>query len=194
MSQPSAVYSNVSIILHWIIALLVLGQIGLVMAHDATDGPSSMAFMGLHKSGGLLILVLTLVRIAWRFKEPWKAMPVDTPHWQRVIARVTHIGFYVLLIGMPLGGWLASSAAGRDIAFYGLFNWPLLPVGGGRDAAKFFMEGHELAAKFLYVLLFLHVAAALKHQFLDRDNELRKMLPFIPDRGHVDQRGPHGAP
>jgi cytochrome b561 len=121
-------------------------------------------------------------------------MPVDTPRWQRIVARVTHIGFYVLLIGMPLGGWLASSAAGRDISFYGLFNWPLLPIGGGREAAGFFMDGHELAAKFLYVLLFLHVAAALKHQFLDRDNELRKMLPFIPDRGHVDHRGPHGAP
>ena len=194
MAQPSAVYSNVSIALHWIIALLALGQIGLIMISDHVSGSDRGYWMMLHKSGGLLILTLTVIRLLWRFKEPWKPLPVDMPRWQKWLARVTHIGFYALLLGMPLGGWMASSAAGREILFYGLFEWPLLPIGGGRDTARMLMEGHELAAKFLYVLIGLHIAGALKHQFLDKDNELRKMLPFIPDRGHVDHRGPHGAP
>ena len=182
MNQPSAVYSNVSIALHWIIALLVFGQIGLVMAHDATEGDLSRNFVMLHKSGGLLILMLTLVRIGWRFKEPLKALPVEMAGWQRLLARVTQIGFYALLIGMPLGGWVASSAAGREILFYGLFEWPLLPISGGREVARQFMEMHELAAKALYVLLALHIAGALKHQFIDKDNVLRRMLPTRPDR------------
>jgi len=194
MSQPSPVYSNVSIALHWIIAILVFGQIGLVMAHDATEGPASANFMMLHKSGGLLILLLTLVRIGWRFKEPVIALPAEMPGWQKLLARLVRVGFYALLIAMPLGGWAASSAAGRDIAFYGLFNWPLLPIGGGREAAQQFMAMHELGAKALYVLLFLHIAGALKHQFLDKDNILRRMLPLLRERGAVDDRGPHEIP
>lgn len=194
MSQPSSTYSSVSIALHWIIAVLAISQIGLIMISDAVSGPDRGFWMMLHKSGGLLILVLTLVRLAWRVREPWKPMPVATPRWQTWLARTTHVGFYVVLLGMPLGGWAASSAGGREILFYGLFQWPLLPIGGGRDAAEAFMAGHELAAKFLYVLIALHVLGALKHQFLDKDNELKKMLPFLPGRGSVDPRGPDGAP
>lgn len=182
MSQPSAVYSNVSIALHWIIALLVFSQIGLVMAHDATEGDLSRNLITLHKSGGLLILMLTLVRIGWRFKEPLKALPDTMPRWQKLLARITQFGFYIVLIGMPLGGWAASSAAGREILFYGLFEWPLLPISGGREVARQFMDMHSLAAKLLYVLLFLHIAGALKHQFIDKDNILRRVWPALPER------------
>jgi len=182
MSQPSPVYSNVSIALHWIIALLVFGQIGLVMAHDATEGEMSRTLINLHKSGGMLILVLTLVRIGWRFKEPVIALPAETPGWQKLLARAVRVGFYAILIALPLAGWAASSAAGRDLSFYGLFNWPLLPIGGGREAARELMGMHELGAKVLYVLLILHIGAALLHQFVYKDNILRRMLPFIPTR------------
>ena len=194
MTQPSHVYSSVSILLHWVIAVLVIGQIGTVMAMDAASDDMRPLWSMLHKSGGMAILMLTLVRIAWRFREPWKPLPVQMPSWQKVIARISHVGFYAVLLAMPLLGWAASSAAGRGFEFYGLFDWPLLPVGGGRETARGLMDIHSLGAKVLYVLLFLHIAGALKHQFLDRDNELRKMLPFLPDRGFADPRGPHGAP
>lgn len=183
MSGPTTTYSRVSVFLHWTIALLVFGQIGLIWAHEATHGQEvSRTFVTFHKADGMLILMLTLIRILWRFKEPWIALPGSMKTWEKWLARITQVGFYVLMIGMPLGGWLASSAAGRDISFYGLFNWPLLPIGGGREAARQFMDMHELAAKFLYVLLFLHIAGALKHQFIDKDNVLRGMLPFLAER------------
>ena len=86
--------------------------------------------------------------------------------------------FYLALIVIPMTGWLASSAGGRAIEWFGLFSWPLLPVSGGREAARSLMGLHELAVKGLYVLIALHVIAALKHQFIDRDRLLSRMNPF----------------
>ena len=86
------------------------------------------------------------------------------------------------LIAIPVTGWLASSAGGREIEWFGLFQWPLLPVGGGREAAKGYMNLHELAMYGLYGLIALHVLAALKHQFINRDNVLHRMIPLIPRR------------
>jgi cytochrome b561 len=80
------------------------------------------------------------------------------------------------------GRWLASSAAGREIAWFGLLDWPLLPVGGGRETAGRFMEVHEVVMKGLYVLIALPVLGALKHQFINRDNVLHRMIPLIPRR------------
>jgi len=182
MSEPRHRYSTVSLTLHWVTAALVVTQIVLVTLAEQNEGPGARELIGLHKSVGLTILVLTLARLGWRAANPAIALPFGTPVWQRILARATHVGFYLLLIGMPLGGWAASSAAGREIDFFGLFNWPLLPIGGGREAAGRFMDMHELAAKALYVLLFLHVAGALKHHFLNRDDVLHRMLPFIPRR------------
>ena len=90
--------------------------------------------------------------------------------------------FYVFLIAMPLVGWAASSAAGRDIVWFGLFEWPLLPIGGGRETAGSLMEAHEIAGKLLIALVVLHVLGALKHHFVDRDNVLHRMIPLIPRR------------
>jgi cytochrome b561 len=182
MAEPRNRYSIVSLIFHWGLALLVLTQVLLITAHEATEGPQSRQFVVLHKEIGLTILLLTLARIGWRIANPALPMPPGTPRWQKIAARGTHVLFYVLLIGLPLGGWAASSAAGRDISYFGLFNWPLLPLPQSRDLAGTFMDMHELGVKFMYVLLALHVLAALKHQFIDRDNVLHRMVPFIPRR------------
>ena len=182
MAEPRNRYSAVSLILHWGIALLVITQVGLIMARDEAEGPLAGQLLNLHKSVGLTILVLTLVRIGWRVANPAIPLPDHMPRWQKVFARATHVGFYVMLLAMPLVGWAASSAAGRDILWFGLFQWPLLPIGGGRDVARDLMDIHELGAKVVYVLIFLHVAGALKHQFIDRDNVLHRMIPLIPRR------------
>ncbi len=182
MAEHRNRYSMTSLVLHWVIAAAVLIQILLITAHEATEGPISREFIGLHKSVGLTILVLTLARIGWRLANPAIALPADMPRWQKVFARATHVLFYVALIAMPLTGWLASSAGGREIVWFGLFDWPLLPVGGGREAARGFMTIHGLVVKGLYVLIALHVLGALKHQFVDRDNVLHRMIPLIPRR------------
>lgn len=179
MSEPRNRYSGVSLAFHWLTAALVLTQVLLITAHEATDGPMSREFVQIHKSVGLTILMLTLARIGWRVANPAIPLPDEMPRWQKLLARTTHVGFYVLLIGLPLGGWAASSAAGRGIEWFGLFPWPDLPVPEGRDVSRAFMNAHKLGVKVLYVLLALHVAGALKHHFIDRDNVLHRMLPFI---------------
>lgn len=182
MAESRHRYSNVAVTLHWLTAVLVIGQILLVMAGDAVEGDGARVFRDAHKAVGMSILVLTLARIGWRLTHPAPAMPANMKGWERGLAHVTHWGFYAILLILPLSGWLASSAAGRDISWFGLFNWPLLPIGGGREAAGQFMDVHRLVVKGLYVLLILHVGAALKHHFVDRDNVLHRMIPFIRRR------------
>ena len=182
MAEPRNRYSTVSLILHWLIAALVVTQIGLIWAHEATDGPISREFVNLHKSVGLSILILTVVRLGWRIANPAIPLPAGTPRWQKLAARATHVLFYVFLIAMPLVGWAASSAAGREIIWFGLFEWPALPIGGGRETAGQLMDLHELAAKLFIALVVLHILGALKHHFIDRDNVLHRMIPLIPRR------------
>ncbi len=180
MAEPRNRYSTVSLVLHWLIAALVVAQIVLIQAHEANEGVRT--FIDLHKSVGMTILLLTLVRLGWRAANPAIPLPAETPRWQKLAARGTHVLFYVFLLAMPLVGWAASSAAGRDIVWFGLFNWPLLPVGGGREFAGQLMDLHELAAKLLIALVVLHVLGALKHHFIDRDNVLHRMIPLIRRR------------
>lgn len=181
MAEPRHRYSTVSLVLHWLIAVLVLVQI-LMVSDAMTEGDNARYWVGLHKALGLSILVLTVARLGWRIANPALPMPPGTPRWQRIMARTTHVLFYAVLILLPLTGWLASSAAGRDISWFGLFNWPLLPIGGGREAAGTLMSLHGALPKLLYGLVGLHVLAALKHHFINRDNVLHRMLPFIPRR------------
>ena len=185
MAEPRHRYSTVSLVFHWGLALLVVVQIALIMAYegyDAASDPLAGTYMGLHKSVGLSILVLTLARLAWRMMNPVIPLPTTVPRWQRILARTTQVLFYVLLIGLPLGGWAASSAAGRAIEWFGLFTWPGLPMPLNRELAGTIIEAHEVAGKALIALIALHVIGALKHHFVDRDNVLRRMLPFIHPR------------
>ena len=179
MAEPRNRYSIVSLILHWLIAALVVTQVALITVYESTE---SRDFVNAHKSVGLTILVLTLVRLGWRIANPAIPLPDTMRRWEKLLARATHVLFYAFMIGMPLVGWAASSAGGRDIQWFGLFPWPMLPIDGGREVAGQLMDMHELAAKALYVLIALHVAGALKHHFVDRDNVLHRMIPWIPRR------------
>ncbi|OJU10931.1 MAG: hypothetical protein BGN86_02015 [Caulobacterales bacterium 68-7] len=172
-------YSTVAIALHWIIAVLVLGQIALIWGVDA-KGPSARLWGDIHKADGIAILLLTLVRLGWRLDHKPPALPIGTPNWQIWAARGTQFGFYALLLIFPITGWVASSMFGRHIDMWGLFDWPLLPVHGGRPEAMAVMDVHRLGAKALYVLLALHVLGALKHQFIENNGVLRAMLPLVP--------------
>lgn len=182
MTEAGKRYSTISILLHWLIAALVLVQILLISAHDATEGPMSREFVQIHKSVGLAVLLLTLFRIGWRVANPPPAPPATMKPWEKALSGTVHVLFYVALIVLPLTGWAASSAMGREIVWFGLFNWPLLPVGGGRETAGALMDLHGIAVKTVYGLVALHVIGALKHQFIDRDTVLGRMVPFLARR------------
>ena len=137
------------------------------------------------KAAILLAVLLPGLWIGWRLANPAPPMPGTMKDWEKLLARGIHILFYVALIAMPLTGWLASSASGRDISWFGLFNWPLLPIEGGRAVSRQLMDVHELVMKGMYALVALHVLAALKHQFIDTDNVLHRMIPWIPRRDQV---------
>lgn len=168
-------WGSVSKLLHWLIALGVIAA--AVVAKVAEELDSSRAryeWMVNHKSLGLLLLGLMLLRLAWRLSNPSPDMPASMPRWQRLAARLTHLGLYFCLFWMPITGWLAHSASGLPLKW---FNWFAVPgiVGKDKEFKHLAEELHEWGFWLLLALFAVHVAAALKHHFIDRDHTLRRM-------------------
>ena len=180
-------YSTVAIAFHWVIAAAILGQIwlGWTMS-DLPNGLRKFELFQLHKSVGITILLLSLGRLAWRLTHRPPPYAPGVHGWQRTLATSVHTGFYVLMIALPLTGWAAVSASTFNLptVLYGVLPWPHLPGLADLPAAQ---KGavseslgttHELLVRFTLALLALHVAGALKHQLLDRDGTLQRMLPL----------------
>jgi cytochrome b561 len=169
-----------TIILHWLSALLILALLGLgwFMVHGGLRAPTQFDLYQLHKSLGFLSLALLLLRFGARLAEPAPPAPAATRGWERVSARLAHLTFYGLLIGAVLSGWLRVSSALIPVPsqFFGLFAIPNLT---GADAAFSGQMAlvHYVVSRLIVALLVLHVAAALKHHFIDRDEILTRMLP-----------------
>jgi cytochrome b561 len=144
---------------------------------DMRNGPDKIAVYKLHKSFGLTVLALMLFRIAWRWQERQRPALPPMPAWQRLTASALHVLLYVCALVMPISGWLYNSAANFPLRWFELFKVPAL---SGADPALKSLAGnvHGFTAYLLIGLLCLHVAAALKHHFIDRDNVLRAMLPW----------------
>ena len=154
--------------------------------HELPDGsPLKFQAFQLHKSFGITILLLTIIRLGWRLGHKPPALPAAMPGWEKAAARGTHIAFYVLLIALPLLGWLFVSATPFQVPtfLFGVVPIPHLPgfedVADRKAVAEQFIELHALAAYLMIGLVGLHIAAALKHQFVNRDNVLARMLPFL---------------
>jgi cytochrome b561 len=130
---------------------------------------------------GITILLLTLVRIVWRFARPAPPLVETLQAWEAAVAKVTHWLFYFLMLAIPVTGWGQHSAGtgGKAVSMFGLFEMPALPVGHDKPTIGVFHEAHEIAATLMFLLFFLHVAAALKHQFFDKDTTMRRMLPWM---------------
>lgn len=170
-------YGSVAQALHWVIVLLLIGQVAVgKIAEEMPDGFDKLVLLARHKSVGITILALAAIRLAWRlFDRPPPPLPM--PRWQLVASRTTHWGFYALLFAMPLTGWMMSSASNYPVSWFGLVQLPDF-VAPDRDLKHLFEEIHETLAKALIALALLHVAAALKHHFVDRDGLLQRMLPW----------------
>lgn len=171
-------YTRVAMAFHWIIAILVIMNWRIAETAEHLDGPVAGEVWNYHKAWGITILALTLGRIAWKLAHPGPPFPAHHKPWERALARTVHFTFYVLLIALPLGGWLANSLAGRGIDFFGLFPIPSLPVGANEELGGQIFDAHASAGKFLLILVGLHILGVLKHLVIDRDGELFRMLPF----------------
>jgi cytochrome b561 len=181
-------YSSVAIGLHWLIALAMLTNIGLAWYFGMLKGPAAIAPVQLHKSIGITVLILTLIRIGWRLVNTPPPFPDTMRAWEKWAARANHVLFYLLMLGMPLSGWAMVSASPlikvHPTVLYGLVPWPTFPFlptdpDQLHDARKFFGATHERLAWLAYATIALHVGAALKHQFLDRDDVVARMIPLL---------------
>lgn len=170
-------WGSVARFFHWIIALGILGNglFGLLM--DLASSPmQKINWLALHKSIGLTVLALVLLRIAWRWTDRRPAEE-PAPRWQQLAARTAHAALYVLIVLLPLSGWWFNSVTGKPLQWFKLFNLPALVQ--KNDALRDFAHGvHEYLFWFLILVLVAHVGGALKHHLLDHDNTLRRMLPF----------------
>lgn len=171
-------YSGVAMAFHWAIAILVIMNWQIAERAEAFDGPMRGEIMGYHKAWGITILALTLGRLGWRLAHPVPPLPDHYKSWERTLARTVHVIFYVLLIGLPLGGWLAGSFSGRPVDYFGLFTVPMLPVAENKELAGAIMGFHTNGAKLLLILVALHVLGVIKHLVIDRDGQIFRMLPF----------------
>lgn len=186
-------YSSGAILLHWLMALMIVGQIAAgVWMNEAIHEPDTKALAfkvyQLHKSIGLTVLLLTLLRLLWRFTHRPPALPAHMKNWERMLARFSHVGFYLLMLAVPLSGWAMVSASpfGLPTIYFGLFEWPHIgPLAALADkpaAEHLFKEMHEVLAFGTVALLVLHIGGALKHHFIDKDDVLARMLPWVKQR------------
>lgn len=170
-------YGWVAIALHWLMAPAIIGlfALGWWMRQLSYYDPWYRQGPELHKGIGIILLCLLLARLAWKLLNPSPAAEAGTPRWQAALARLAHGAIYLLLLSIMLSGYLISTADGRPIDVFGLFEVPatIRGIEGQEDIAG---DVHEILAWSLMALVALHALAALKHHFIDRDATLRKML------------------
>ncbi|XHS79140.1 cytochrome b [Burkholderiaceae bacterium UC74_6] len=169
-------YSSVAIAFHWVLAVAIVTALGVGLY--MTSLPFSMQRLKLynwHKWAGVTILTLSALRLLWRlFHQPPADLPM--PRWQALAAHATHWFLYAAFFAVPLSGWAYSSAAGFPIVWFGVLPLPDL-VAKDPALAETLKTLHHLLAYALAAAVLAHVGAALKHQFIDRDGLIRRMLP-----------------
>ncbi len=169
-------YSPIAIALHWVLALLIVGTFCLgVYMHELPLTPTRLKLYNWHKWAGVTILALSALRLLWRLTHrPPADLPM--PAWQRNAAHVVHGALYALFFAVPLVGWAYSSAAGFPIVAFGVIPLPDF-VSPDRALAEAIKPWHGALAWALAAAVLLHIAAALKHQLVDRDGLLLRMMP-----------------
>ena len=180
-------YTNTAIALHWIIAVLILVNIGLGYSAELVPDGFVRPVVDSHKSTGITVLGLAVLRILWRVSHKPPDFPPSYSPFERFAAHAAHGALYILIFALPISGWMHDSAwkgaVTHPMSLYGLVPWPRIgwieqiePVEKERLHTLFFAY-HNYFAYALYLLLATHIAGALKHQFFDRAAELQRMLP-----------------
>lgn len=171
-------YSWGAIVLHWAIAIAVFVTWRIAESAEHVSEAQEQAIMANHMALGVVILVLTVLRLIWRLVHTQPPFPQDLARWEAILARTVHFTFYVLLLGLPLMGWIGTSLQGSAIDVFGAFTIPGLPLGSNRGLGHEILEVHGTLGEIMLYLIVLHVLGALKHQFIDRNGELYRMLPI----------------
>jgi cytochrome b561 len=184
-THPSSRYTNVAIALHWAMAAAIaaLAAMGLVMTHLKPDPMTQFKLYQLHKSIGITVLLLAIIRLGWRlFKAP-PELPQDMSAAERATASGVHWLLYAFLLALPLSGWAVVSASPLNIptVLFNIVPWPDLPVlsslADKRPVEALLKLVHAYGAYALLAVAGLHAAAALRHHFLLKDDVLARMLP-----------------
>jgi cytochrome b561 len=189
VEPPSAParYTRTAMVLHWLIALGIIVNVALALSADYLPDDWVRPVINTHKSIGITVLGLAILRLLWRFSHQPPALPESFPKWERASAHIAHVLLYVLIFALPLSGWLHDSAwkdaLTHPMQLFGLVNWPR--IGFITDQPPEFKEYlHNLFGSIhtwfgyaLYVLLALHIGGALKHEWIDHHSVLRRMLP-----------------
>lgn len=181
LRNSSANWGAIAKFFHWLIALLIIGNMGLGYWADSLSlSPTKVEAFYWHKTTGLTVLWLAVLRLLWRFTNPAPRLPPGMAGWERFLAHASHFLLYVLMIAMPVSGWIINSTANFPLDLYGVIPVPdLVPKGPNEsaigDVAK---AAHYWMFIAICVLLVLHVAGALKHHVINGDPVLKRMLPF----------------
>jgi len=167
-------YGLVTKLLHWVMAGLFIGMfiVAYVMTY-ISKSDFRMSLYDLHKATGLLLFALVVLRVGWRYCNIQPVTPEERSSWRQLAKLCIVFAFYILMIVMPLSGFLTSTAGGHAITFYGLFT--IAPLAQNAAVSAFFSGAHEWLSYGLIACFSVHVAAALYHHFLLRDNVLRRM-------------------
>jgi cytochrome b561 len=175
-------YTKTAMLLHWLMFFLISGLfvVGFYMA-DLPNSPEKLKIISWHKWTGITVLLLALPRVTWRLLNAPPALPATMPAWQRLSAQWTHSLLYLLMIAMPVSGWMMSSAKGFPVVWFGVLPLPDL-IEKNHDVGELLQEVHETLGVVLLTLLAVHVAAAIQHHVKDRDDVLSRMLPLVKPR------------
>ena len=172
-------YSRTAIVLHWLIALLIFGAfpLGLYMA-DLQLSPLKLRLFSYHKWAGICVLLLVVLRLVWRKLHRPPPLLAGMPRWQEIAAHAVHHALYLMMVIVPLSGWLMSSALGFPVVLFGVLPLPDL-IGKDLALGKALEEVHEFLNYAMLALVLAHIAGAIKHHVVDRDRTLVRMLPLL---------------
>ncbi len=178
----SARYTTTAIVLHWLIAVLIAASVGLGLYMVGLKlSPWKLRLYSWHKWVGVTIFLLIAARLIWRATHSPPPPPATSPRWQQAAAAVNHWLLYMLLVCIPVSGWLMSSAYGVPVVYLGVVRLPDL-LEKNKELADALKTLHETLAFAMLGLVAVHAAAALKHHLMDRDDVLHRMLPLVRAR------------
>jgi len=175
----SARYTQTAIALHWLMALLIIATffLGLTMVDMPGITPTKLKYFNWHKWMGVTVLALAVLRLLWRLTHAAPVLPMTMPKLQRLAAEFAHYGLYALMFAVPLSGYFYSLAAGFKVVYLGLFPLPVL-IDPNPELKPILKTVHYLLNMGLAALVCLHALAALQHHFFERDDILKRMLPW----------------